>query len=120
VQNVLEMLEVPYVGTDPRCRRRRGQADRKKAELARAGLATPYWWSARSTFRELGAQGVLDAMVDRLRAAADAQADQGGSALGAQVVRSATDCRLPWSARSRTATTVWRTVRCPASRWRSR
>jgi D-alanine-D-alanine ligase len=44
-----------------------------------------------STFRELGAQPVLDAMVDRLGLPMMLKPDQSGSALGAQVVRDAAE-----------------------------
>jgi D-alanine-D-alanine ligase len=88
VQNVLEMLHVPYVGTDARACRRAWDKPTAKAELLRAGLATPDWVVLpHSTFRELGAQAVLDAMVERLGLPLMLKPDQGGSALGAQVVR---------------------------------
>jgi D-alanine-D-alanine ligase len=44
-----------------------------------------------TTFRELGAQAVLSAMVDRLGLPMMLKPDQGGSALGAQVVREAAE-----------------------------
>ena len=92
VQNVLEMLRVPYVGTDPRACRRAWDKPTAKAELVRAGLATPDWVVLpHSTFRELGAQAVLDAMVERLGLPLMLKPDQGGSALGAQVVRMASE-----------------------------
>jgi D-alanine-D-alanine ligase len=92
VQNVLEMLHIPYVGTDPRACRRAWDKPTAKAELARAGLATPDWVVLpHSTFRELGAQAVLDAMVERLGLPLMLKPDQGGSALGAQVVREASE-----------------------------
>lgn len=87
VQSVLEMLDVPYVGTDPHACRRAWDKPTAKAELARAGLATPDWVVLpHSTFRELGARGVLDAMVATLGLPLMLKPDQGGSALGAQVV----------------------------------
>jgi len=92
VQNVLEMLRVPYVGTDPRACRRAWDKPTAKAELSRSGLSTPDWVVLpHSTFRELGAQAVLDAMVDRLGLPMILKPDQGGSSLGAQVVRDAAD-----------------------------
>lgn len=92
VQNVLEMLHIPYVGTDPRACRRAWDKPTAKAELVRAGLATPDWVVLpHSTFRELGAQAVLDAMVQRLGLPLMLKPDQGGSALGAQVVREASE-----------------------------
>ncbi|CAL9661987.1 D-alanine--D-alanine ligase [Actinosynnema sp. ALI-1.44] len=92
VQTVLEMLDVPFVGTDSRACRRAWDKPTAKAELARAGLATPEWAVLpHATFRELGAQPVLDAMVEKLGLPLMLKPDQGGSALGAQVVREAAE-----------------------------
>ncbi|GGU20641.1 D-alanine--D-alanine ligase family protein [Lentzea flava] len=92
VQAILEMLGVPYVGTDSRACRRAWDKPTAKAELARAGLATPEWVVLpHATFRELGAQPVLDAMVSTLGLPLMLKPDQGGSALGAQVVREAAE-----------------------------
>jgi D-alanine-D-alanine ligase len=92
VQTVLEMLDVPYVGSDSHACRRAWDKPTAKTELARAGLATPDWVVLpHSTFRELGARPVLDAMVDRLGLPMMLKPEQGGSALGAQVVRDAAD-----------------------------
>jgi D-alanine-D-alanine ligase len=92
VQAILEMLGVPFVGTDSRACRRAWDKPTAKAELARAGLATPEWVVLpHATFRELGAQPVLDAMVSTLGLPLMLKPDQGGSALGAQVVRDAAD-----------------------------
>jgi D-alanine-D-alanine ligase len=92
IQSVLEMLGVPYVGTDAHGCRRAWDKPTAKSELARAGIATPDWVALpHSTFRELGARVVLDAMVARLGLPLMLKPDQGGSALGAQVVRDAAD-----------------------------
>jgi D-alanine-D-alanine ligase len=92
VQSILEMFGVPYVGTDSRACRRAWDKPTAKAELARAGLTTPDWVVLpHSTFRELGAQAVLDAMVDRIGLPLILKPDQGGSALGIQVVREAAE-----------------------------
>ncbi|WP_394614738.1 D-alanine--D-alanine ligase [Lentzea sp. JNUCC 0626] len=92
VQTILEMFGVPYVGTDSRACRRAWDKPTAKAELARAGLATPEWVVLpHATFRELGARPVLDAMVSTLGLPLMLKPDQGGSALGAQVVRDAAD-----------------------------
>ncbi|KJK47276.1 D-alanine--D-alanine ligase [Lentzea aerocolonigenes] len=92
VQAILEMLGVPYVGTDSRACRRAWDKPTAKAELARAGLMTPEWVVLpHATFRELGAQPVLDAMVSTLGLPLMLKPDQGGSALGAQVVRDAAE-----------------------------
>jgi D-alanine-D-alanine ligase len=92
VQTILELMDVPFVGTDSRACRRAWDKPTAKAEVARAGLATPEWAVLpHATFRELGAQPVLDAMVDRLGLPLMLKPDQGGSALGARVVRDAAD-----------------------------
>jgi D-alanine-D-alanine ligase len=92
VQAVLEMLGVPFVGADSRACRLAWDKPTAKAELARAGLATPDWVVLpHATFRELGARAVLDAMVSRLGLPLMVKPDQGGSALGTQVVRAAED-----------------------------
>jgi D-alanine-D-alanine ligase len=88
VQSVLEMLRVPYVGTDARACRRAWDKPTAKAELARAGLTTPAWITLpHAIFRDLGAPAVLDALVAHLGLPMILKPDQGGSALGTQVVR---------------------------------
>ncbi|MHA6801740.1 D-alanine--D-alanine ligase family protein [Bounagaea algeriensis] len=92
VQTVLDLLGIPYVGTAPQACRRAWDKPTAKAELARAGLTTPDWAVLpHSAFRELGAQDVLDALVAKLGLPLMLKPDKGGSALGAQVVREATD-----------------------------
>lgn len=92
VQTVLEMLRVPYVGADSQACRRAWDKPTAKAELARAGESTPDWVVLpHSTFRELGARPVLDAITERLGLPLMLKPDQGGSALGAQVVTDAAD-----------------------------
>jgi D-alanine-D-alanine ligase len=92
VQSVLELLDVPYVGTTAHACRRAWDKPIAKAELVEAGFSTPDWIVLpHSTFRELGAQAVLDAMVERLGLPLIIKPDQGGSALGAQVVRDASE-----------------------------
>ncbi|WP_185061033.1 D-alanine--D-alanine ligase [Pseudonocardia eucalypti] len=88
VQAVLEMLEVPFVGTNSWACRRAWDKPIAKAELARGGLHTPDWIVLpHAAFRELGARAVLEAIVHRLGLPLMIKPDQGGSALGAQVVR---------------------------------
>lgn len=88
IQSVLEMLEVPYVGTGARACRGAWDKPCAKAELARAGYATPSWIALpHATFRDLGARAVLDALIVRLGLPLMLKPDQGGSALGAHVVR---------------------------------
>lgn len=92
VQSILEMLDIPFVGTSAHACRRAWDKPIAKAELLEAGHATPEWIVLpHSTFRELGAQAVLDAMVARIGLPLILKPDQGGSALGAQVVTEATE-----------------------------
>jgi D-alanine-D-alanine ligase len=63
-----------------------------KAIVHAAGLATPAWVALpHSTFRELGAAAVLDRIVERFGLPLMVKPAQGGSALGARVIRSATE-----------------------------
>jgi D-alanine-D-alanine ligase len=92
IQTVLELAGVPYVGAGTEACRRAWDKPTAKAELRRAGLLTPDWVVLpHRAFRELGAQPVLDAMVERLGLPLMLKPDQGGSALGAQVVRAAAE-----------------------------
>lgn len=92
VQTILEMLKVPYVGTTSHGCRRAWDKPTAKALIDEAGFATPDWVALpNSTFRELGAQAVLDAIVDQLGLPLILKPDQGGSALGTQVVRDASE-----------------------------
>ncbi|GLY67532.1 D-alanine--D-alanine ligase family protein [Amycolatopsis taiwanensis] len=92
VQTILEMLKVPYVGTSSKGCRRAWDKPTAKALLEKAGFDTPRWVVLpHSTFRELGAQRVLDAIVEHLGLPLILKPDQGGSALGTQVVRDASE-----------------------------
>ncbi len=92
VQSVLEMLRVPYVGADPRACRRAWDKPTAKDELARAGLSTPDWIAlSHATFRDLGPQDVLNALIDRLGLPLILKPPQSGSALGMHVVREVTE-----------------------------
>lgn len=90
VQSILELLDVPFVGTGAHASRRAWDKPIAKAELVEAGYRTPDWVVLpHATFRELGARAVLDAIVDRLGLPLILKPDQGGSALGTQLVRDA-------------------------------
>jgi D-alanine-D-alanine ligase len=92
IQTVLEILDLPFVGADSNACRRAWDKPTAKAELVRAGLCTPDWVVLpHSTFRELGAQAVLDAIVEQLGLPLMLKPEQGGSSLGAQVVRDAAE-----------------------------
>ncbi|HEY0638449.1 MAG TPA: D-alanine--D-alanine ligase [Pseudonocardiaceae bacterium] len=90
VQSVLEMLDVPFVGTPATACRRAFDKPLAKATLVEAGVVTPTWITLpQSAFRELGAPAVLGALVERLGLPLMLKPDQGGSALGAHIVRTA-------------------------------
>lgn len=89
LRTVLELVGVPYAGSDATACRMAWDKPNAKAAVRAAGLTTPDWVTLpHSTFRELGAAAVLDRIVDRLGLPLMVKPAQGGSALGAQVVRS--------------------------------
>lgn len=90
VRDVLDMLGLPYVGADPRASRCAWSKPVAKAIALGAGLATPrYVTLPQSLFRELGAQHVLDLVVEDLGLPLAVKPAKGGSALGVTVVRDA-------------------------------
>ena len=87
VRDVLDMAGLPYVGTGPRASRVVWNKPISKAALLDAGLATPdYVTLPQSLFRDLGAQPVLDTVVQRLGLPLVVKPTEGGSALGVTVV----------------------------------
>lgn len=92
IRDVLDMLDVPYVGTGPRASRIAWSKPVAKSVVARAGLDTPdYVTLPQSLFRELGAQAVMAAVVDKLGLPLVVKPSRGGSALGVSLVRAAVD-----------------------------
>ena len=92
LRTVLDLVGVRYAGSDAAACRMAWDKPNAKAAVRAAGLATPDWVALpHSTFRELGAAAVLDRIVDRLGLPLMAKPAQGGSALGARQVRTATD-----------------------------
>ena len=92
IRDVLDLLDVPYVGTGPRASRIAWSKPVAKSVVARAGLDTPdYVTLPQSLFRELGAQAVMAAVVDKLGLPLVVKPSRGGSALGVSLVRSATE-----------------------------
>lgn len=92
IQEVLSLAELPYVGSEPAACRQTFDKPVAKAIVARAGIATPpAAVLPQSTFRELGAGVLLDALVARLGLPVVVKPDRGGSALGTSVVHTADD-----------------------------
>lgn len=90
IQTLLEMAGVPFVGAGSRPCRRVWDKPTAKDAIDRAGLATPGWLALpHSTFRELGAGTVLAEVQRTLGLPLVLKPNQGGSALGVSVVRSA-------------------------------
>lgn len=92
LRTVLDLVGVRYAGSDAAACRMAWDKPNAKAAVRAAGLATPDWVALpHSTFRELGAAAVLDRIVDRLGLPLMAKPAQGGSALGARQIRTATE-----------------------------
>jgi D-alanine-D-alanine ligase len=90
VQALLEMSGTPFVGTaSHECRLAWDKAT-AKVLVRRAGYRTPDWITlSHSSFRDLGAQEVIAAVLSRMALPLILKPHQGGSALGAVLVREA-------------------------------
>jgi len=87
LRGVLDLVGVPYVGPSAQASRVAWDKPSAKAELREAGIPTPDWVALpHETFRELGAQAVLDRILDRLGLPLMVKPAQGGSGLGAHAV----------------------------------
>lgn len=92
IRDVLDLLDVPYVGTGPRASRITWSKPVAKSVVARAGISTPeYVTLPQSLFRELGARAVMASVVAKLGLPLVVKPSRGGSALGVSLVRSAAD-----------------------------
>jgi D-alanine-D-alanine ligase len=92
LREVLELLDLPYVGSRPAACRAAFDKPVAKAVVARSGLNTPVGVALpHETFRELGAAAVMTAIVASLGLPLMVKPARGGSALGCVVVRSAGD-----------------------------
>ncbi len=90
LREVLELVGVPYVGARPAACRMAFDKPVAKVIAARAGLHTPRSVTLpHATFRELGATGVMAALVSALGTPLIVKPARGGSALGCTVVRDA-------------------------------
>ncbi|GHS85703.1 D-alanine--D-alanine ligase [Actinomycetota bacterium] len=92
VRDVLELLDLPSLGTGPRASRIAWSKPIAKTVVARAGLHTPEFVTLpQSLFRELGAGRVMAAIVDKLGLPLVVKPSRGGSALGVTLVTAAAD-----------------------------
>ncbi|MPZ27832.1 MAG: D-alanine--D-alanine ligase [Micromonosporaceae bacterium] len=88
LRGVLDLCRVPYVGGDARAARLAWDKPSAKAVLREHGIPTPDWVALpHDRFSELGAVAVLDRIVARLGTPLMVKPAQGGSGLGAAVVR---------------------------------
>jgi D-alanine-D-alanine ligase len=94
LRGVLDLCGIPYVGADAQAARVAWDKPSAKAVLREAGIPTPDWVALpHDRFSELGAAAVLDRIVNRLGLPVMVKPAQGGSGLGAAVVRD--DADLP-------------------------
>lgn len=92
LRDVLESLGIPFVGADGAACRLAFDKPIAKSLLAGFGVNTPVSVALpHSTFRELGAQAVLDAVIARIGLPLIVKPTKGGSALGASVVHTAAE-----------------------------
>jgi len=90
LRGVLDLCDVPYVGCDALASRLAWDKPSAKAVLREAGIPTPDWVALpHDRFSELGAVAVLDRIAERLGLPLMVKPAQGGSGLGAAVVRDA-------------------------------
>ncbi|WP_152647984.1 D-alanine--D-alanine ligase family protein [Demequina sediminicola] len=88
LQGLLEMLDVPYVGTEARTARVAWVKPVAKAVMSRSTVSTPeYVTLPQSLFREVGAEQVMDAVVHKLGLPLAIKPARGGSALGVSIVQ---------------------------------
>ena len=88
VQELLDVLGIPYTGSRPAaCRRSWNKID-AKLELQRAGLPTPdFAWFSQAAFADLGAGKAVEAAAERLGTPLVVKPARQGSALGVRVVQ---------------------------------
>lgn len=92
LRDVLESLELPFVGSTAAACRVAWDKPIAAQVLASAGLLTPTRVAMpQSTFRELGATAVLDAVTAKVGLPLVVKPARGGSALGMSIVREAAD-----------------------------
>lgn len=90
LRGVLDLYDIPYVGCDARASRLAWDKPSAKAVLREADIPTPDWVALpHDRFSELGAVAVLSRIADRLGLPLMVKPAQGGSGLGAAVVRDA-------------------------------
>jgi D-alanine-D-alanine ligase len=90
LRDVLEALKLPYVGSTPDACRMAFDKPVAKSIVESAGISVPQGVALpHSTFRELGADAVMAAVIDRVGLPLIVKPARGGSSLGVSVVREA-------------------------------
>lgn len=90
VQELLEILEIPYTGSGVLACQRSMDKVVAKSHFSAAGIPTPAWFSfSQDAFRELGAAEALPDIVDRLGLPVVVKPTKQGSALGIGVAHEA-------------------------------
>jgi D-alanine-D-alanine ligase len=94
LRSLMEMVGVPYVGSPAKATMLAWEKPTAKTLVERAGVATPPSISlSRDAFRELGADGVLDAVATSLGFPVVTKPARGGSAQGVSWVSGADELR---------------------------
>lgn len=92
LRDVIECLGIPFVGSTAAASRLAFDKPVASQLVRDAGLRTPDCVAMpQSTFRELGAAGVLEAVIERIGLPMVVKPAKGGSALGAAIVHAAAD-----------------------------
>ena len=90
LRDVLEALDLRYVGSTPDACRVSFDKPVAKSLMASAGVQVPVGVALpHATFRELGAESVIKAVLNRVGLPCIVKPSRGGSSLGATVVREA-------------------------------
>lgn len=90
LRDVLETLGLPFVGAVPTACRLAFDKPIAKAAVAKVGVATADWIALpHSAFRELGANRIMKAAINRLGLPLVVKPTRGGSALGLSIVHTA-------------------------------
>ena len=92
MREILKALELPYVGSTPSACRLSFDKSLAKAIVETAGIRVPFGIALPHTaYRELGADAVMSAVVQRVGLPAIVKPVRSGSSLGATVVRDASE-----------------------------
>jgi D-alanine-D-alanine ligase len=92
LRDVLESLRIPFLGSTAAASRLAFDKPVAKRLAEQAGISTPACVAMpQSTFRELGASAVLDAVVDQVGLPLVVKPTKGGSSLGTSIVHRAAD-----------------------------